>query len=182
MKVKNDFATSTIDVLTAIRERRSIRRFTSEPVSELHVNTILEAGLSAPTAKNKRPFHFLVVKDQERLTKIAKGKTHAWMVDKAPCALVILGDKGVEDRPEYLYADCFAATQNILLAIHGLNLGGVWCGVGAGSSWYHLLKEELELPEHIEPMAVVALGHPAEEKDRPQIWEQEKIHWEKWGS
>lgn len=180
MTVEKEFATSDLDVLTAIRERRSIRRYTTEPVSELQINTILEAGLSAPTAKNKRPVHFLVVQDQDRLTKIAKGKPHAWMVDKAPCALIVLGDTEVEDRPEFLYADCFAATQNILLAIHGLNLGGVWCGVGADSPWYQLLKEVLELPEHIQPMAVVAVGHPAEERTRPQIWERDKIHWEKW--
>lgn len=180
MAANKDFATSNIDVLTAISERRSIRKFTSEPISEQHLNTILEAGLSAPTAKNKRPFHFLVVQDQASRETIAKGKGHASMVADAPCAIVILGDKEVENRPEFLGADCFAATQNILLAIHGLNLGGVWCGVGVDSPWYHLLKEHLQLPEHIDPLAVVALGHPAEEKTRPQIWEREKIHMEKW--
>lgn len=178
--MKNEFATSEIDVLTAIRERRSIRKYTAEPISELHLNTILEAGLSAPTARNKRPFHFLVVQDPESLTEIAQGKIHARMVAHAPCAIVVLGDSQVEDRLEYLYADCFAATQNILLAIHGLNLGGVWCGVGKDSPWYDLLKEKLQLPEHIEPTAVVALGHPAEEKPRPEIWEPEKIHFETW--
>lgn len=175
------FAESSVDVLTAIRERRSIRKFTEEPLSPEQLNTILHAGLCAPTARNKRPFHFLVVQDRERLTKLAQGKIHSRMLASSACGIVICGDWEVEERPEFLYADCFAATQNILLAIHGLGLGGVWLGVGKESEWRQLLKEELELPESIEPTAVVAVGYPAEEKKRPHTWEEEKIHFEKWG-
>ena len=145
------FATTTVDVLTAIRERRSIRRYTAEPVSPEQINTILQAGLCAPTARNLRPFHFVVIRDREKLEKLAKGKIHARMLAGAACGLAICGDKQVEERMEHLYADCFAATQNILLAIHGLGLGGVWLGVTKDSEWYKLLRETLELPDHIEP-------------------------------
>lgn len=175
-------ATSTVDVITAIRYRRSIRSYTGEPVSEVALNTILQAGLCAPTARNRRPFHFVMVKNRETLRALAAGKVHAHMLVGAYCAIVVCGDNVVEDRPEFLYADCFAATQNILLAIHGLDLGGVWLGVGTDSEWQQLINELLKLPPNIVPTAVVALGHPAEEKLLPATWETQKIHPEKWSS
>jgi nitroreductase len=175
-----EFKPTSTDVLTAIRERRSIRKYTEEAISEEELNTILHAGLCAPTARNRRPFHFIVIKDRERLTTLAQGKIHARMLSSAACGLVICGDTALEERPEHFYADCFAATQNMLLAIHGLGLGGVWLGVTKDSEWYQLIRETLELPEQIEPAAVIAVGHPAEERPRPQTWEEDRIHYEKW--
>lgn len=174
------FCPSNVDVLTAIRERRSIRQYTGEPITQEQLNTILYAGLCAPTARNRRPFHFVVLQDRAGLEKLAQGKPHARMLASAACGIVICGDSTVEDQPEHLYADCFAATQNILLAIHGLGLGGVWLGVTKDSEWYQLIREALELPAHIEPTAVVSLGYPAEQRPTPQTWEESKIHYEKW--
>lgn len=130
-----------MDVLTAIRERRSIRRFTGDPVSDQQLNTILHAGLCAPTARNLRPFHFVLIQDGDLLHKLAQGKVHARMLSSAAAGIAICGDKTVEDRMEHLYADCYAATQNILLAIHGLGLGGVWLGVTRDSDWYKLIRK-----------------------------------------
>jgi len=171
---------SKIDVLTAIRERRSIRRYSPEPIEEDMLNCVLQAGLAAPTAMNRRPFHFAVLRDRQTLSKLAAGKKYAWMLSEAPCAIAILGDKQVESRLEHLYADCFAATQNMLLAIHGLDLGGVWLGVSVDSEWYELITKILELPEQIIPTAVISLGHPRESRPVPDTWEPEKIHYETW--
>lgn len=172
--------TSKIDVLTAIRERRSIRRYTSQAVDEESLQCILRAGLAAPTAMNRRPYHFLVITDRQILKRLAAGNRHAWMLPDAPLAIAILGDNTVEGRSEHFYADCFAATQNMLLAIHGLSLGGVWLGVSVNSEWYGLIQEVLELPENIIPTAVIALGHPGEERPVPETWEPERIHYETW--
>jgi len=68
------FATTTVDVLTAIRERRSIRRYTAEPVSPEQINTILQAGLCAPTARNLRPFHFVVIRDKRKTGEAGQGQ------------------------------------------------------------------------------------------------------------
>jgi len=125
--------TSEVDVLTAIRYRRSIRRYTQDTVDEETLKAILQAGLCAPTAMNRRPFHFVLVQAKETLNKLAAGKKHAWMLAQAQAGIVVCGDGTVEQRPEHLYADCFAATQNMLLAIHGLHLGGVWLGVTQAS-------------------------------------------------
>ncbi len=174
------FATSTVDVLSAIRDRRSIRHYTADPVSDVELNTILQAGLCAPTARNRRPFHFVVVKEEHTLKHLAEGKIYARMLTDAPCAIVVCGDIAIEDRPEYIFADCFAATQNMLLAIHGLNLGGVWLGVGTDSDWQHLISDRLNLPTNMKPTAVIAFGNPAEEKLLPNTWEPERIHYEIW--
>lgn len=171
---------SDVDVLTAIRDRRSIRRYTSEPIDDDTLHAILKSGLCAPTAMNRRPFHFVVIKNPEMLAQLAAGKKYARMLAHARAGIVICGDNTVEDRPEHLFADCYAATQNMLLAIHGLHLGGVWLGVTVESEWYHLLQEKLKLPANIVPTAVIALGHPAEERPLPETWESEKIHYETW--
>lgn len=171
---------SNVDVLTAIRNRRSIRHYKPDAVDEATLTTILQAGLCAPTAMNRRPFHFVVVQDKQTLATLAAGKKHAWMLADAPAGIIICGDNAVEERPDSLYADCFAATQNMLLAIHGLHLGGVWLGVTANSEWYEVIKEVLQLPESIIPTAVISLGHPREQKPLPATWEPEKIHYETW--
>ena len=81
---------------------------------------------------------------------------------------------------EFLYADCAAATQNILLGIHGLGLGGVWCGVASNSDWRKRMVAELELPLKLEPIAVIAFGWPDEKKELLGRWEPEKIYYDKW--
>lgn len=172
--------TSNMDVLSAIKTRQSIRKFTSEPISEEILNTILYAGLCAPTAKNKRPYHFVMIRNRQILLELAENNMNASMLNFAPCAVVICGDKNMEGTKEFLYSDCASATQNMLLAIHGLGLGGIWCGVVSNSDWQKLLIQKLSLPLKLEPVAVLALGYPDEAKELSQRWESEKIHYDKW--
>lgn len=79
-----------------------------------------------------------------------------------------------------MYADCAAAVQNILLGIHGLGLGGVWCGVASNSDWRKLIIAALELPSKMEPVSVIAFGWPDEEKELCHRWVPGKIHYDKW--
>ena len=102
------------------------------------------------------------------------------MLGSAAGAIVICGDKNIEGMKEFLYADCAAATQNILLGIHGLGLGGVWCGVASNSDWRKWMIAALELPSKLEPVAVIAFGWPDEEKELRGRWEPGKIHYDKW--
>lgn len=175
-----DLLTCDMDVLTAIKTRQSIRKFTTRPIKEKSLRTILSAGLSAPTAKNKRPYHFIVIQNREILTLLARHNPNAPMLESAACAIVVCGDKNREGMREFLYSDCAAATQNMLLCIHGLGLGGVWCGVAAHSDWQKLIIDRLALPPKSEPISVIALGYPNETKAlRPQ-WDPKKIHYDKW--
>lgn len=172
--------TSDMDVLTAIKTRQSIRKFTSKPVSQDMVNAILCAGMHAPTAKNKRPYHFIMIRDRRVLSMLARHNSNAAMMEGSAGAIVVCGDKNIEGIQEFLYADCAAATQNMLLSIHGLGLGGVWCGVAPNSDWRKLCIHQLGLPPKLEPISVIAFGWPAEIKESCNRWESAKVHYEKW--
>lgn len=169
-----------MDTLTAIKTRQSIRRFTSQPVSEELLQSILYAGLCAPSAKNKRPFHFIVIRDKQLLSVLAQSNSNAAMLESCAFAIAICGDRNIEGMKEFLYADCAAAAQNMLLALHSLGLGGVWCGVAANSDWRKLLIYELALPPKLEPVTVLAVGWPDETKTVCPRWEAGKIHYGKW--
>lgn len=173
-------AACAVDVMTAIKNRQSIRRFTSRPVSDEQLNAVLYAGLCAPTANNKRPCHFVVIKDRRRLSVLARNNPNAAMLESAACAVVVCGDKNVEGMKEFLYADCSAAAQNMLLCVHGLGLGSVWCGVADRSDWRKLLIAELGLLPKVEPVAVIAIGWPDETKELRPRWDMEKIHYNMW--
>lgn len=171
---------SKIDALTAIRNRRSIRKFTKQSISDNILNTILEAGFCAPSAKNKRPWHFVVVKNKEILSKIALKGTSSEMLTQATCGIVVCGDKNLQGIIEFLYQDCSAAIQNMLICIHSLGLGGVWCGIKSNSEQHKATVEQLQLPAKIVPVAAVAFGYPDEVKTQVNRFQQNKIHYERW--
>lgn len=175
-----ELMTCGMDTLTAIKTRRSIRKFTPEPVSQKIIDTILCAGLYAPTAKDKRPCHFVIIKDKALLSELAQAQANAAMLSGAAFAVAICGDKTREGMREFMYADCAAAAQNILLSLHALGLGGVWCGVAANSDWQKLLIHRLALPPKVEPAAVIAAGWPAEEKETPARWDPAQLHYDRW--
>lgn len=171
---------SKIDVLSAIKMRQSIRRFTSQSVGEDMIITMLCCGMYAPSAKNKHPCHFVVIRNRAILLQLALQNSQASMLEHAAGAILVCGDKNVEGIKEFLYADCAAATQNILLGIHGLGLGGVWCAIASNSNWRKLIIDIIELPVKLEPFAVIAFGYPHEEKELSNRWDKAKVHYDKW--
>lgn len=171
---------SQINVLEAISKRQSVRKFSDKKLSEPQINTILNAGFCAPSAQNKRPYHFVVVRDKDTRKKIANTSTYAKMLEHADIGIVVCGDKLKQGTKELLIEDCSAAVQNMLLAIHGLDLGGVWCGVVKNTDWYRFLINELQLPDKIIPIALIAVGYPEEEPRIRERFEADKIHYETW--
>lgn len=168
------------EVLEAISNRTSIRAFTNEDVVKVQIDTILNAGLCAPSATNKRPFHFLVTKDKEKMARIAENNRYVGMLKSAAACIVVCGDRVVQGIPEWILADCSAATENILLAIHSIGLGGVWCGVKQSGDLYKAIVKEFNLPNHIRPVSLVAFGHPASKKTQTNRYEPAKIHYKSW--
>lgn len=168
------------EVLKAISQRASIREFNDKDINQVQLNTILNAGLCAPSATNKRPFHFVLTKDREKMVSIIGNNHYVKMLRSATACIIVCGDKVIQGIPEWLLADCSAATQNILLAIHSLGLGGVWCGVKQGSDFYKGIVKEFSLPNHIRPVSLIAFGYPIEEKIQSNRFEFGKIHLESW--
>lgn len=173
---------SNINILNGIVSRRSIRSYTNKKVSEEQINTILNAGFCAPSAKNKRPWHFIVIKNRKKLNRISQINTNTSMINNSNCCIVVCGDKIMQGINELLVEDCSAATQNMLLASHGLGLGAVWCGIIKNSDTHKILKEVLKLPETILPISLVSLGYPDEIKLETPRFDKAKVHKETWGN
>lgn len=138
-----------MDVIQAIMTRRSIRKFTGEMINEEQLNTLLRAGCNAPSAHNYQPWHFVVVKNQEILSRIADKHPYAKMLPQAGCCIVVCGDDEKQQHKGFLVEDCSAAIQNILLAAHGIGLGAVWCGLYPVTELTGLVSECLGLPGNI---------------------------------
>ena len=170
-----------MDINTAILTRRSVRKYTPVVICDETLKTILNAGFHAPTAGNKRPVHFIVVKDKELLKTLSEAKMEAEMIGKADIAIVICGDKEVQWYNDFLHEDCAASVQNMLLCIHGLGLGAVWCGVPEVlSDCFKIYIDNLHLPEHIVPVATIAIGGIGEEKTYIDRFDETKVHYDRW--
>ncbi|MCX8056852.1 MAG: nitroreductase family protein [Ignavibacteria bacterium] len=169
-----------MELWEAILTRRSIRKFKSQIIPEELIEKILRAGMQAPSARNKQPWHFVVIRNREMLNKISEVHPYAYMLKEAPLGILICGDTNIETTIEYIVQDCSAATQNMLLAAHGFGLGAVWLGIYPREQRITALKELLQIPNHIIPIAMIAVGYPDEIKSFEDRFNPERIHYEKW--
>lgn len=168
-----------MDAMQAILTRRSIRKYTPEPVSDELVAELLKAAMSAPTAGNQ-PWHFVVMRDRTRLESITRVHPHAEMLKEASVAISISGDPTAGALKGRWLLDCAAATENILIAANALGLGACWVGIYPVEERMALLRELTGMPDHLMPVSMVALGYPAEQKDPSARFKEERIHREKW--
>ncbi|MEJ5347141.1 MAG: nitroreductase [Desulfosoma sp.] len=159
-----DTNTSFPDVLTAIYERRSVRHFSDAPVDRKTVLELLRAASWAPSGLNNQPWRFALIWDPAWKEKLA-GLTRYSATLKAAAVLVpVFLDK--EGSYDYV-KDCQAvgaAIQNFLLAAHAYGLGAVWIGEILKNK--EAVRERLGLPDRLELMAVIALGHPAHRQQK----------------
>jgi nitroreductase len=166
--------------MKAIFERRSIRRYTAQPVTDEQIRHLLRAGMSAPSAQNERPWQFLVVTDRERLRQLARVSPYTGMTKDAAVAIVVCGDLTRELASGFWVQDCAAATENILLAVTVSGLGAVWLGIYPVEERVQAIKDMFALPEPIIPFAVIPVGHPADAPDAPDRYEAARVHYEQW--
>lgn len=169
-----------MDVLEAIFTRKSIRKFTGEKISGENLKTILNAGFCAPSAHNKRPFHFVVVRNEPALLSIAKTHPYAKMLPSAGCGIIVCGDKEKEGTMGFLVEDCSGAIENMLLTAHSLELGAVWCGLYPVPQLISLVRDVLDLPENIVPVGMVVVGTKDEVREAKDRYEEDRVHFDKW--
>ena len=169
----------TIDNLFA---RRSIRSYTDRDVTKDQIRTLLEAAMAAPSAGNRKPWHFVVVRDAETRQQIAASHPHAKMVTQAPVCIVPCGQPSLSfaDRPGFWIQDLSAATENLLIAAAGVGLGTVWCGVHPVAERVEEARRILGIPEDVVPLCYIAVGYPGEEKEPRTQYDEERVHWERW--
>ena len=170
------------DVLSVIHSRKSVRNYTEEQVSRTQLKVLVKAGMAAPTAMNKQPWFFVVIDDKEILSTLANKMMFGNMLNYASAAIVVCGDmRNVPDAlPKFWVQDCSAATQNILLAAEGTDLGAVWIGVYPNKVAVKKVRKLLNLPKHIVPLNIISIGYP-DGTDKPKDkWNENKVIWNKW--
>ncbi len=169
-----------MDAIEAIMSRRSIRRYTGTPVPEALITQLLEAAMAAPSAGNQQPWQFVVIDDRTLLDAITEVHPYSQMLKEAPMALLICGDTESARHAKFWVQDCSAATQNVLVAARALGLGSVWLGCYPDEARAAGLRGLLGLPDSVIPLALIALGYPAEEKGPANRYRSERVHRNKW--
>jgi len=169
-----------MDFLELIRTRRSIRKYTETAIPGEVVQELLRAAMYAPSATNEQPWQFIVINDRKILDEIPSKHPYAAMAAQAPLAIVVCGDLRHDKANGYWVQDCSAATQNLLLAAHSLGLGAVWCGIYPRERRVATIQKFLALPEHIIPLALVVIGHPAEQPIPEERFRPERVHYNGW--
>ena len=183
-------APSALDVIMA---RTSIRSFTGDPVSKEQLETILKAGMAAPSAMNVQPWRFVVLTDKDKIAEVFGSGFRGEMFTQAGAVIVVCGETtmmrkpfGQPDAPEeemdniFWFEDCSAATENILLAVKALGLGAVWTAGYPADERTAPIAEALGIPEGTDILCVIPVGVPAEDPEPKDKWKPENIHWEKW--
>jgi nitroreductase len=170
-------------LLADIFNRKSIRKYTSEKVSKEQLETLVKAGMSAPSALNIQPWAFVAIDERSILDTLSRRLPYAKMLSQAQAAIVVCGDLGRADddwQRDYWIQDCSAASENILLAATAMGLGSVWTAVYADLERIATVKEILKLPDHIIPLNVIPLGYPDGEFKPMDKWKPENLHWQCW--
>ena len=172
-----------MELFEGLLSRRSIRKYTGEKIDEEVIRSMIKAGMYAPSANNRRPWHFIIVDEREILDKIMKVHPYSSMLSEASHAVIVCGDEKLENGPGYYVIDCSAATQNILLAAHALGYGAVWLGVEPRSERKNAIRQIFGLPDHIHPVSIISIGVPVKIPEKiPSRFEPEKIRKNRWES
>jgi nitroreductase len=163
--------------LQIIFSRRSIRQYTDQPVSEADITSLLEAGMAAPSAMNRRPWHLVAVTNKQVIQAIAQSPRYGRTLPGAPLVIVVCGDPSVSS---WWLQDCTLATQNILVAAAGLGLGGVFLGCHGEPEREGPIRKALDIPDEIGMASVLCIGHPAEEKEPRTQYDPAQAHRDRW--
>lgn len=165
-----------------IRQRRSVRKYLTRPVDTEAIHTVLEAGMSAPSAGNQKPWDFIVVTDRDIIERMCKTGPNSLPAKDAPVVILITGDTSRERYKGYWPVDCAAATENMLLEITRLELGGVWLGVHPVDERKEYLKNLFHLPSTVHPFAMISLGYPDVEltHERESRFDKRLVHYNHW--
>jgi nitroreductase len=150
------------DVLKAIKNRRTIRRFKPNPIDEEKIQMILDAGRWAPSFSNLQPWRFIVIKDQKlknALDKAARESVLHLGINEAPVVILVCVDRRID--PLHAIEAGSAATQNMTLAAYSLGLGAGWIGIW-GTEAEASIQKILKLPETVRAVSLLPIGIPDE--------------------
>ena len=180
---QNQQNTMTNPAIETILTRVSVREFTGEKISAEQIDMLLRAAMAAPSAINRQPWAFIVVTDDDIITKLGEALPFSRCSNHPACAIIPCGDlsKAIEgEMGAFWINDVSAATENLLLAAHAMGLGAVWTGLHPNMERAAQVQQMLSLPEHIIPLCIVPVGVPAEHPAVKDKYLQENIHYNGW--
>ncbi len=166
-------------MIETIYARRSIRQYEEKPVEKEKLEILLKAAMAAPSAMNIKPWEFVVVTNPDTMEEIRSSLMFG--KHNATAAIVVCGNTSFFKHPmasKFWVQDCSAATENILLAAVELGLGTVWLGVHPIHNFKKRISKILSLPDNVNPLNVIYVGYPAEEKSPRTQYDPERVHWE----
>lgn len=171
------------ETLVVIHERTSIRQFTDQKLEKEQLETLVKAGMAAPSAVNAQPWHFIVVDDPALLKTIGESIKTSKSLISAPAAILVCGNmrKAKEGwLQQYWIQDCSAASENILLAATSMKLGAVWTSIYPAEDRIKTVAGILGLPDHIIPLNIIPIGYPKAPKEPMDKWNPENVSWNNW--
>ena len=167
-----------MELQEVLQRRRSIRKYTQEPVSKEDIDLLMHAARSGPSACNKTPWEFYVITDEAVLEKLRNASRYSKIY--APLAIVVCGSLSralPSQLAPYWIQDCSAATENILLAATDLGLGTVWCGIHPQKRAEERVREALGLTEKHIPLNIIYVGHPDQVQEPRDQYKETYIHY-----
>ena len=167
-----------MELKEVLLKRRSVRKFTEEPVSKENIEALLHAAMSGPSACNKKPWEFYVITNEKKLEELKNASKFTKFSSKL--AIVVCGNLSRAlpmQMAEYWIQDCSAATENILLRATDLGLGAVWCGIHPQKRAVERVQQMLETGNKIVPLNIIFIGHPAEEPEARDQYEEKRVHY-----
>ncbi len=166
-----------MEVFEATLKRRSVRAFLKDPVSDEIIKRLLESAMAAPSACNKRPWEFYVIKNPEKLAELRKVSRYSDY--ESPLNIVVCADtkRSLANRVnDFWIQDCSSAIENILLTAVSEGLGTCWCGLFPMVTPIKRTRASLELPENIIPLGLIHIGYPKEEVSARTQYEEKRVH------
>lgn len=170
-------------VLDVISKRRTVRAFTDEEVTDKQIETILEMAMYAPTYMNRKPWHFVVVRDKKLQETLGETLGVRPYIQQASAVIAVYGDPNISNTWEL---DGCAAIENMLIAATALGLGSAWAGSPGNLAWgqaEELMKDALKVPAGLRALSLVCLGHSAKmvvPHTKDERYDKTRVHYGNW--
>lgn len=166
-------------MLEAIKQRQSIRKYQNTPVETEKINSLLEAAMNAPTARNTQEWKFVVITNREALNDMCNLSPYTTMMKEAPCAILVLADLEKAINKEYGLINCAAAIENLIIEAMHQKLGTCWCGIAPVEERIEKFKKYFKLADNEYPVGVVAVGYSNEKKPLINNFDPKKVRYYK---
>jgi len=163
--------------MNTIFTRISCRKYLEKEVEDEKIKLLLKAAMAAPSAGNQQPWEFYVIKNKEIIYQLSQCSQYENYLKNAPLAIVPIYRKEGLRFKDYAHIDMSICLENMWLEATELGLGCVWLGIAPIKERMATVNQIINLPDHLETFAIMAIGYPAEERKQQDRFEENRIHY-----